>query len=426
MNEFLLVDNLEQVKRNVVQFNHDIKENEELRKRFLSRYRQWYYIAELNMFAPSKYIGYKEMNAQKYNNKDDTGADGRKTEAVLRKWFIKKDKPELLEELRNRMLVYGKIKKNSEIHILKYELLSFSKKVKDRSTIRILPMSEKDPEFIGKSIEEVQNGFVSSLTDRNYNFKKGMDSDPGTLVLFQYRARIIAMAILESKTYYENINDYGYKGFYRFIPESVATFIPLTNKEIKSIWPRFKGFNQSLQKLEFEQYKLFQDFLLNKNIRYILKDERNEESFQKRVENNNVDSKLVIDDRPYIKTETLFKNASNVKYQRNPRVSKKAIVLAEFKCEFKSNHLFFNSSVTEKNYVEAHHLVPMEFQDQFEYSLDVEANIVSLCPLCHKRIHHAIFKEKIDLLKMLFVIRKDRLKKCNIEVDLKMLYSFYK
>ncbi len=111
MNEFLLVDNLEQVKRNVVQFNHDIKENEELRKRFLSRYRQWYYIAELNMFAPSKYIGYKEMNAQKYNNKDDTGADGRKTEAVLRKWFIKKDKPELLEELRNRMLVYGKIKK---------------------------------------------------------------------------------------------------------------------------------------------------------------------------------------------------------------------------------------------------------------------------------------------------------------------------
>lgn len=426
MNEFLLVDNLEQVKRNVVQFNHDIKENEELRKRFLSRYRQWYYIAELNMFAPSKYIGYKEMNAQKYNNKDDTGADGRKTEAVLRKWFIKKDKPELLEELRNRMLVYGKIKKNSEIHILKHELLSFSKKVKDQSIIRILPMSEKDTEFIGKSIEEVQDGFVSSLTDRNYNFKKGMDSDPGTLVLFQYRARIIAMAILESKTYYENINDYGYKGFYRFIPESVATFIPLTNKEVKSIWPRFKGFNQSLQKLEFEQYKLFQDFLLNKNIRYILKDERNEESFQKRVENNKVDSKLVIDDRPHIKTETLFKNASNVKYQRNPRVSKKAIVLAEFKCEFNSNHLFFNSFVTEKNYVEAHHLVPMEFQDRFEYSLDVEANIVSLCPLCHKRIHHAIFKEKIDLLKILFAMRKDRLKKCNIEVDLKMLYSFYK
>lgn len=378
------------------------------------------------MFAPSKYIGYKEMSAQKYNNKDGTGADGRKTEVVLRKWFIKKDKPELLDELRNRMLAYGKIKKTAEIHILKHELRLFYKEAIDLPSIRLLPISEEDPEFIGRSIEEVQEWFANSLIDKHYNFKKGMDADLETLVLFQYRGQIIATAIIESKTYYRDINDCGYRGFYRFVPESIAIFSPITIKELKNVWPHFKGFNQSLQKLAFEQHKLFQNLLVNKNIRYVLKDERNEEYFQKQVENNEVNSKLVIDDKPYIKTKTSFKSASNIKQQRSPSVSKRAIVLAEFKCEFESNHVSFISSVTKKNYVEAHHLVPMEFQDLFDYSLDVEANIVSLCPLCHKKIHHAIFNERIKLLQNLFAMRKDRLKKCNIEIDLKLLCSFYK
>ena len=30
--------------------------------------------------------------------------------------------------------------------------------------------------------------------------------------------------------------------------------------------------------------------------------------------------------------------------------------------------------------MEAHHLIPMEFQDDFEHSIDVPENIISLCP----------------------------------------------
>ena len=127
-----LVENLEEVKLNIIQFNIDLKTNEEMRKRFLPYFTQWYYIYEIDMFAPSKFIGYKEMDGDKYNNKDGTGADGRKTEAILKKWFIKKNVPDLLNELNERIGRFGKIKKNSQIHILISEEQLFREPVSRR------------------------------------------------------------------------------------------------------------------------------------------------------------------------------------------------------------------------------------------------------------------------------------------------------
>lgn len=72
-----------------------------------------------------------------------------------------------------------------------------------------------------------------------------------------------------------------------------------------------------------------------------------------------------------------------------------------------------------KNYVEAHHLVPMQYQEQFENSLDIHANIVSICLVCHKKIHFELFDDK------LFNIRKERLIKGGINISLDELYSYY-
>ena len=113
------------------------------------------------------------------------------------------------------------------------------------------------------------------------------------------------------------------------------------------------------------------------------------------------------------------------KWKRNPIVSKNAIVFAEYKCEYDNSHLFFISDTTDENYVEAHHLIPMEFQHQFENSLDVEANIISLCPLCHKTVHHAVFEEKETILRQLYNKRKRRIRKCGIYVTEEVLLSYY-
>lgn len=434
MDELVLIEDLIEVKQNMIQFNKDIKENEELRRRFFSHFRQWYYIKELDMFAPSKYIGYKNMNVLKYNNKDGTGADGRKTEAVLRNWFEKKDIPELLEELQERMNGYGKVKINSEIHILKEEIkqieyeLALNKKSNSEGipAIRLLPMSADDPEFGEKTIEDVQEWFTNELPYRVYNFKRGMGTPPGTLVLFQYKGRVIASAILEEKILYKERTERGYSGAYNFVPSSIAIFTPIKPNELKSVWDKFKGFNQSSQNLDINQFNSFSNLLLNKNFRYVLEENRDEEYFQEEIERTEIDSSILVEDIPREPIIGKYNHSLTIKWKRNHVTSKKAIVLAGFKCEYDNSHMFFKSSTSGENYVEAHHLIPMEFQKQFENSLDVEANIISLCALCHKKVHHSTMEEKKPILKKLFLERRNRLEKCEISIELLDLITMYK
>ncbi|MEW4230592.1 HNH endonuclease [Priestia megaterium] len=112
-------------------------------------------------------------------------------------------------------------------------------------------------------------------------------------------------------------------------------------------------------------------------------------------------------------------------YKRNPQKGRNAILTANYLCEINANHKDFTSKVTGRNYVEAHHLVPMGFQDSFGVSIDIEANIVSLCVGCHKRLHHAIAEEKKEALNALYNQRASRLRKCGIEITKEILFSYY-
>lgn len=153
-----------------------------------------------------------------------------------------------------------------------------------------------------------------------------------------------------------------------------------------------------------------------------------EENFQYQVEQEMLseedEQSESLEDRPMEKPSKTS-NGKTYSYKRNTKVSKKAIRHADYICEFDSSHRAFTSRVTNKNYVEAHHLVPMEYQDKFEVSLDVEANIVSLCPSCHKKLHHATFSEKEPLLKQLYDARKTRLESCGVEIEENDLLDYY-
>ena len=153
-------------------------------------------------------------------------------------------------------------------------------------------------------------------------------------------------------------------------------------------------------------------------------DYKDEEEFQVEVEKSSVLNAIKIEDSPVERT-CKSKHGSYQNYIRNPEVSKRAIALTNFCCEIDNSHMHFISQATKHNYVEAHHLIPMEFQDDFETSIDVEANIVSLCVVCHKKLHHAIFKDKKEVLKKLYLQRINRLEKCGISISLEKLYSYY-
>jgi len=291
-------------------------------------------------------------------------------------------------------------------------------------SIRILPMSGSDPEFTGKSIVDVQEWFQNELPYRNYNFKTGMNAERGTLVLFQYKAHIIASAILDEKILYKEKKEGGYRGYYSFISSSIALFNPLDVLDMTKVWREFIGFKNSQQNLEISGYPDLMNLLLEKNITFSI-DKDSEESYQDAIERIVLDAdSLDVDDKPAdpIKVTT---SGEKQHWSRSNVIPKKAIVLAKYKCEFEDTHLYFTSKTTGENYVEAHHLIPMEFQDKFEKSLDVEANIVSLCPLCHKKVHHSTFDEKKQIIEDLYKKRTDRLKKCEIDISLMELFSYY-
>jgi predicted HNH restriction endonuclease len=113
------------------------------------------------------------------------------------------------------------------------------------------------------------------------------------------------------------------------------------------------------------------------------------------------------------------------RFPRNHELAERAIRKADYKCEFDVTHAFFESANTHNNYVEAHHLIPLQFQDDFDMSLDVLANIVSLCVVCHKKLHHGLFEDKEEILRKLFELRRNRLKKCGLDISEEELFSYY-
>ena len=89
----------------------------------------------------------------------------------------------------------------------------------------------------------------------------------------------------------------------------------------------------------------------------------------------------------------------------------------------REGHKSFISKATGLPYMEAHHLIPMEYYNNFDVSIDVEENIISLCSNCHREIHHG--KDASVIVKKLYEQRKPYLQKAGIDISLKQLLVWY-
>lgn len=110
-------------------------------------------------------------------------------------------------------------------------------------------------------------------------------------------------------------------------------------------------------------------------------------------------------------------------YPRDRQTAINALAHANYECEIDNNHPTFIRKKSNIKYTEPHHLIPMAFSDEFEVSLDVEENIVSLCSNCHNQIHYG--KDADKLIAKLYEERKDVLKKVGIEISLDRLLAMY-
>lgn len=116
----------------------------------------------------------------------------------------------------------------------------------------------------------------------------------------------------------------------------------------------------------------------------------------------------------------------SVAWVRNPSIAKLRCEEAQYKCEVDPTHVTFISRATGKPYVEAHHLVPVSRQRDFVLgSLDVPENILILCPLCHRKFHHAQFEPQAELIEKFYLSRKEVLEKRGIQLSFETLKKYY-
>lgn len=116
--------------------------------------------------------------------------------------------------------------------------------------------------------------------------------------------------------------------------------------------------------------------------------------------------------------------------RRDPRLSKTAIINANYLCEVDGNHSTFLNT-NNKPYMEGHHLIPCTVKNAnfiweiYQKNIDCVENIVSLCPNCHREIHFANKETKVEIITKLFDKFKSKLEKINIHITLNELLDFY-
>jgi hypothetical protein len=134
------------------------------------------------------------------------------------------------------------------------------------TAVRILPMSDKIEGFRGLSIQDVQSiYFLDKLPNGKGEFpyrSSGLSGEPGTVVLFQFQARIIATGVLIRDERFEKPRN-GHSGALRFEPKSFRVFEPVDVQGMRKAWPRFRGFGHVKQSLNPAMYRAFKRRLKN-------------------------------------------------------------------------------------------------------------------------------------------------------------------
>lgn len=117
-----------------------------------------------------------------------------------------------------------------------------------------------------------------------------------------------------------------------------------------------------------------------------------------------------------------------------------ALARSSYTCEIDPAHLSFpvNYSGHSVNYMEAHHLIPMSQQFRFDRAnplydttrnihanLDQSNNLISLCPICHKAIHHSVAAYRNAIIATLFNNRQTALNAIIPGITLQELISYY-
>lgn len=108
---------------------------------------------------------------------------------------------------------------------------------------------------------------------------------------------------------------------------------------------------------------------------------------------------------------------SHEEWKRSSIIKVQTLESASYMCEIDPRHNTFIAKASGKQYMEGHHAIPMKYQDKFSKSIDVYANVICLCPICHRMLHHGEDDLRTNILNQIYETRKNRLVKSGVEIS---------
>lgn len=118
------------------------------------------------------------------------------------------------------------------------------------------------------------------------------------------------------------------------------------------------------------------------------------------------------------------------RFSTNPLLGKIAIKKANYSCQKDYRHQTFISKKTNKNYMEAHHLIPVcflkEMWEKYHFNIDCVENLVSLCPTCHRAIHYGTKEVQKEIIGQLFASCATKFKLIGLNITLEEVLHLYK
>lgn len=162
-----------------------------------------------------------------------------------------------------------------------------------------------------------------------------------------------------------------------------------------------------------------------------LDDDIKEKEYQEKVDaikESNVNDD-VADDSYKTPPVVVQKTNTSIKFERNPILGKIAIKKAYYTCECNREHKTFISKTSGKQYMEAHHLIPMAYQvkiwGEYQKNIDCLENLVSLCPICHKAFHYGTDEVKSRIIEDLYEKIKYKYRAIHFNISVKEIKQCY-
>lgn len=117
-----------------------------------------------------------------------------------------------------------------------------------------------------------------------------------------------------------------------------------------------------------------------------------------------------------INAEIHYSKKLRIEHLRSHYVKNLALKNTNYQCEIDNTHKTFTQEGSKNQYMEGHHIIYLNKQEFFDINLDDAANILVVCPNCHRKLHYSENSERKLMLEKIYDTRYEKLKNIGIKI----------